>query len=101
MSDNRVPGTFRKFLLFDDESKNRLLDCYFRRETIDKYSNLVSIEEIHKNEFNLSISRYVDTYEGEFIDLNDIRKDKKVIDKKMNSLNRQISKLIDDLDIKL
>lgn len=101
MSDNRVPGTFRKFLLFDDESKNRLLDCYFRRETIDKYSNLVSIEEIHKNEFNLSISRYVDTYEGEFIDLNDIRKDKRVIDKKMNSLNRQISKLIDDLDIKL
>ena len=101
MSDNRVPGAFRKFLLFDDESKKKVIDCYFERKTIDKFSNLVSIKEIYENEFNLSISRYVDTYEGEFIDLKDLDKDKKEIDKKMDHLSKEINKLLDDLDIKL
>ena len=101
MSENRIPGVFRKFLLFDEESKNNVVDCYFERKTVDKFSNLVTIEEICKNDFNLSISRYVDTYEGEFIDLNNLAADKKEIDEKMSDLNKKINKLMDDLDIKL
>ena len=99
MSDNRVPGAFRKFLLFDDESKNKIIDCYFERKTIDKFSKLVDIKEIYNNEFNLSISRYVDTFEGEFIDLKDLTVDKKKIDENMKQLNEKINKLMDDLDI--
>ena len=100
-SDNKVPGTFRKYLLLDDESKEKILDCYLERKTIDKFSNLISLDEICENEFNLSISRYVDTYEGEFVDLEKLAEDKKRIDEEMDVLNNKIAKLMDDLDIKL
>ena len=100
-SNNRIPGSFRKYLLFDDESKQEIIDCYSKRETIDKFSNLISIDEISENEFNLSISRYVDTYDGEFVDLKDLAVEKKEIDKEMKSLNSKINKLMDDLEIKL
>lgn len=100
-SNNRIPGSFRKYLLFDDESKQEIIDCYSKRETIDKFSNLISIDEICENEFNLSISRYVDTYDGEFVDLKDLAVEKKEIDKEMKSLNSKINKLMDDLEIKL
>ena len=91
-SNNRIPGSFRKYLLFDDESKQEIIDCYSKRETIDKFSNLISIDEICENEFNLSISRYVDTYDGEFVDLKDLAVEKKEIDKEMKSLNSKIMK---------
>ena len=100
-SNNRIPGSFRKYLLFDDESKQEIIDCYSKRETIDKFSNLISIDEICENEFNLSISRYVDTYDGEFVDLKDLAVEKKEIDKEMKSVNSKINKLMDDLEIKL
>ena len=100
-SDNKVPGSFRRYLLLDDKTKEKILDCYLKRKTVDKFSNLISIDEIRKNDFNLSISRYVDTYEGEFINLKELASEKNEIDKEMELLNKKINKLMDDLDIKL
>lgn len=41
----------------------KITDAVIHRESIDKFSRVVSIEEIRKNEYNLNIPRYVDSSE--------------------------------------
>ena len=62
-----------------DGNKNRLrsqdihkiVDVFNKRLEIDKYSRMVSLDEIeHKNDFNLNIPRYIDSQETE--DIQDI-----------------------------
>src|SRR5207244_13213590 len=61
-----------------DGPKNRLraqdiykiVDVFNRRLEVPKYSRMVSVEEIEKNEFNLNLPRYIDSQQSE--DLQDI-----------------------------
>jgi type I restriction enzyme M protein len=61
-----------------DGNKNRLraqdihkiVDVFNRQLEITKYSRMVSVVEIEKNEFNLNIPRYIDSQEAE--DIQDI-----------------------------
>lgn len=41
----------------------RIADTVIKRDSIDKFSRVVSIEEIRSNEYNLNIPRYVDSSE--------------------------------------
>lgn len=41
----------------------KIVDTVIKRENIDKYSRVVSKEEIRKNDYNLDIPRYVDSSE--------------------------------------
>ena len=63
------------------------------------FSEIVPLSELAKNDFNLAVSRYVDTYDGEFIRLNDLKGDKEKIDSKMDELNGKINDLMSDLNI--
>ena len=47
------------------ENINKIVGAYNNWETIDKYSYVATYEEIAKNEYNLNIPRYVDTFEEE------------------------------------
>ncbi len=61
-----------------DGNKNRLraqdihkiVDVFNKQLEIPKYSRMVSVVEIEKNEFNLNIPRYIDSQEAE--DIQDI-----------------------------
>ena len=55
----------------------------------------------NKNDFNLSVSRYVDTYEGVFIRLEDLASTKDEIDAKMEELTKKIDMMMEVLDINL
>jgi len=56
-----------------DGPKNRLrardvhkaVDIFTRQAEVEKYSRMVSIEEIEKNDFNLNLPRYIDSQEPE------------------------------------
>lgn len=43
----------------------RIVNAYHARQSEDKYSYVVSFDEIKENDFNLNIPRYVDTVEEE------------------------------------
>ena len=90
----------KKISQLDDETVKRLIDAYTKRQIINKYSNIVSISEIAANEFNLSVSRYVDTFEGEFIQLSDLANEKKEITSKIKELNKKIDEMMDELDLR-
>ena len=44
---------------------HKIVDVFNKRFEIPNYSRMVSFEEIEKNEFNLNLPRYVDTFEPE------------------------------------
>ncbi len=49
---------------------HKIVDAFTKRLEIPKYSRMVSVEEIEKNEFNLNLPRYIDSQQAE--DLQDI-----------------------------
>jgi len=49
---------------------DKIVESVKKRQSIEKYAYLASIDEIKENDFNLNIPRYVDTFEeGEPIDI--------------------------------
>ncbi|MBQ2654003.1 MAG: SAM-dependent DNA methyltransferase [Methanobrevibacter sp.] len=96
-----MKGSFRRHLLLDEDTLKRIVEVYMRREISEKFSNVVRMSDLFENEFNLSISRYVDTFEGEFISLRDLKHQKEDIDLKLNDLTKKIEMMMDDLNIRL
>ena len=94
------PGAFKRNLLLDEKTIVQLVKTYVNKEIIDRYSNVVKISDIVRNDFNLSVSRYVDTFEGEFIQLTDLTHEKEEITSNIKKLNKKIDKMMDELDIK-
>jgi len=52
------------------EDLHKIVDVFNKQLEIPKYSRMVSVAEIEKNEFNLNIPRYIDSQEAE--DMQDI-----------------------------
>jgi len=48
-----------------DEDVDRIVETYAKRTTEDKYSCVAGLDEVRKNDYNLNIARYVDTFEEE------------------------------------
>jgi type I restriction enzyme M protein len=47
------------------ENIDKIIETYAKREDIEKYAHLASLDEIKENDYNLNIPRYVDTFEKE------------------------------------
>lgn len=47
------------------EDVDKIVETVVNREEIEKYSYVASLDEIKENDYNLNISRYVDTFEEE------------------------------------
>ena len=91
---------FRKNIVLDDRTITKMERVFVNRLSLPKFSNMISIDEIKDNHFNLSVSRYVDTFEGEFISLDELVMEKKDIDSNINELNLKIEKMMDELNIR-
>jgi len=48
-----------------NENIDKIIKAFKKRQDIEKYAHLASIEEIKENEYDLNIPRYVDTFEKE------------------------------------
>ena len=55
------PGKARNYL--DQEHIDRIVEAYSTFEAEDRFAHVADLEEIRGNDFNLNISRYVDTTE--------------------------------------
>lgn len=67
-----------------EENVKSIISLYKERVDVDKKAHLASHDEIVKNDYNLNIPRYVDTFEEEpEIDISEINKD-------INSINLEI-----------
>lgn len=85
-----VPGKAQNTL--GKENADKIYDTYEKRKEIEKFSRLVQPEEIAENDYNLNITRYVDTFEEEEeIDISANLKE-------LRELEPQIQKLEKEMD---
>ena len=84
-----------------DEHVNKILDTYIKREEVEKFSHLASMEEIIENEYNLNLPRYVDTFEEEEeVDLDEVSDALKKVALEIESIDKEISQYCHELGIK-
>ena len=48
-----------------DQQLKKIADCFRKRADVERYAHRALYEEIEKNDYNLNIPRYVDTFEEE------------------------------------
>ena len=78
-----------------DANVEKIVDTFVKRETIDKYSYVASMDEIKENDYNLNIPRYVDTFEEEEpIDL-------AAVSERIANIDKDIAKLDEELAVYL
>ncbi len=83
-----------------DEDVNRIVDTYKKRETIDKYSYVASLDEVRENDYNLNIPRYVDTFEEEeTVDINAVADELKTLEVDMKETDETIVGFCKELNI--
>lgn len=83
-----------------DQDIDKIINTYKKRQDVDKYAHLATMDEIKENEYNLNIPRYVDTFEEEApIDIVTLSKEMQDVDKKIAQSEADFLSLVDDLDV--
>lgn len=83
----------KKQNVLTEENIKKIYDAVINRKDIDKFAHVASKEEIIKNDYNLNIPRYVDTYEKEpEIDLDQVFAD-------IHKNNEEEKRCIDELNV--
>lgn len=78
-----------------NEDVTKIIETFAKREVIEKYSYVASLDEIKENDYKLNIPRYVDTFEEEEeIDIVAVQSRIKAIDEEIAELYRSLE---DDL----
>jgi len=78
----------------------KIIDAYQNFKTIEKYSNVVSLQEIKDNDFNLNIPRYVDTFEEEEpIDLAKVKQEIKSLEGELAKVRKEMEQYLEELGI--
>lgn len=80
------------------ESINKIINTYENRKEIEKYSHLATFDEIKENDFNLNITRYIDTFEEEEeIDIDTLRNDIENTKKELNKVENELEEYLKDV----
>ena len=70
---------------------------YHRRQDVDRYARLVSAAEISGNDFNLSVTRYVATADGEEeVDLDALRAERGQLKARLEQLEAKLAVLLEE-----
>lgn len=81
-----------------DEHIDSVINLYMKRETVDKESYLAEFEDIEKNDFNLNIPRYVDTFEKEEeVDLNTLLADMQKTEEEIEKVQSEFIDMLKEL----
>ena len=95
---NYEKGTNQNKLREQDIQK--IVETYEKRETVDKYSYLATIDEIRENDYNLNIPRYVDTFEEEEpVDMEAVKENIAKLKKEIREVEAQMEKYLEELGL--
>ena len=79
---------------------DKIVETYQKREDVEKYAHVASMDEIIENGYNLNIPRYVDTSEEvPEIDLSAVTKSIKSIDAEIASVSDELKKSFSELGL--
>ena len=79
---------------------DKIVETYERREDVDKYAHVATMQEIAENGFNLNIPRYVDTFEPEEeIDLNQVAAEIRQLQSEIKGIDAELKPFFDELGL--
>ena len=82
------------------ENIDRIVDVFAKREEVEHFSHLASYEEVSGNDYNLSVSTYVEAEDTrEKIDIVKLNAEIKKIVAKEQSLRDEIDKIITEIEV--
>lgn len=82
------------------ENADKVYDTYSERKELEKFSRLVKPKEIEENDFNLNITRYVDTFEEEApIDISANLKELAELEPEIEKLEGEMTQYLKELNI--
>jgi type I restriction enzyme M protein len=79
------PAKTQNLLL--EEHIAKIVETFKKRKSLEKYARSVPVTEIIENDFNLSIPRYIDTFEA------DEEIDVKIVQREIETLETQLSQV--------
>ncbi|EOG6954350.1 type I restriction-modification system subunit M [Yersinia ruckeri] len=80
------------------ENIAKIVKTYRDGDNVEKYAHLASLQEICDNDYNLNISRYVDTFEEEdTIDLLKVRNEREELKSQLVKLEIEMAKYLKEL----
>ena len=83
-----------------DKDVELIVNTYRNRESIEKFSSVVTLQEIEENDFNLNIPRYVDTFEEEEdVDLEQVSQEIQSIEEELSETNKTIQSFCKEINI--
>ena len=82
-----------------DEDVEKIVSTFDNYEEIEKYSRIVTLDEIKENDYNLNISRYIDTTEEEEqIDVVQAIKELKQLEQERNEIEATMYSFLKELE---
>jgi type I restriction enzyme M protein len=86
--------------ILTEENITKILDAYKKRKDVEKFSRKVKFDEISENDFNLNITRYVDTFEEEEpVDIQANLKELAELEPELKKLEKQMTEYLKELGI--
>lgn len=83
-----------------EEDIKKIVQAYRKRKNITEYSKVVSLDEIKANDYNLNITRYIDSFEGnEDLDLKTVKRDIDKLENDREKLKREIDRIFGGVKI--
>ncbi|MDQ0157928.1 type I restriction-modification system subunit M [Robertmurraya andreesenii] len=83
-----------------EQDIEKIVDTYERREIINKYSYVATIDEIKENDYNLNIPRYVDTFEEEKpVDMVSVKENIVNIKRELQGIEEQMEEYLKELGL--
>jgi type I restriction enzyme M protein len=87
--------------ILTEENIAKIFDTYKKRKNIEKFSRKVDFKEIEENDFNLNITRYVDTFVEEApVDIKANLKELAELEPQLQKLEKQMVEYLKELGIK-
>ncbi|MBT4942023.1 MAG: type I restriction-modification system subunit M [Candidatus Magasanikbacteria bacterium] len=86
--------------ILEEKHADKIVNTYMDRKEIEKFSRLVQPDEIRENDYNLNITRYVDTFEEEEpVDIAATIAEIKKIDPELRKLEEEMEGYLKQLNI--
>lgn len=80
------------------DNVNKIIKTYHEWRNVDKYAHVATLDEIKNNDFNLNISRYVDTFEPEPVaSLSEVVKELQGIDQEIEKAAQNLAVMMSEL----
>lgn len=82
-----------------DKHINKIIETYKNRKSKNKYAYVAPLKEIEKNDYNLNIPRYINTFEEKEVSLDELSDSIKDTQQELNQVEKELLSVLQNLKL--